>query len=64
MTKKNPKEDFAPTPELNKRDRRVLRRAHNGLSKPGTLPEKRLNKLKDLLPESHKPKRKKTVTFV
>lgn len=58
-----------PVPEvteivLNKRDRRVLRRAANGTSKPGTIPEKRLQKLKDLLPEAFRPKKKRTVIFV
>ena len=49
---------------LNKKDRRTLRRAFDGLTKPGTIPEKRQRKLKDLLPEAHKPKKKPGVVFV
>jgi hypothetical protein len=49
---------------LNKKDRRTLRRAFDGLTKPGTIPEKRQRKLKDLLPEAHKPKKKPNVVVV
>lgn len=50
--------------KLTKKDRRTLRRAFDGLTKPGTIPEKRQRKLRDLLPEAHKPKQKPNVVFL